>query len=211
MNVTVKVEGLKELQRELGIVGRDGVGFAAVVMLSRLALGARDQIRRAILPQHFTLRRPSFLKQGVRAIRATKQTLESFVEDIDPFMVLQEEGGEKIPYKEFLAIPLVGARPTLRALIRPEDRPDAVMQQGGFIRGQIMYRPEVVHAILKGGRRAVGKRLAAAADRGGIVPMYALVKSAHIPKRYGMQEAVEQFVEENYRAEFVRAAGQYVK
>jgi hypothetical protein len=166
-----EVKGIEEFAARLTAVERTQVPFTVVLGLTKLAQRGEKAVE-SELPSRFTLRRPDWAYSGVRAVPATKNTYYSAVRDINRYMELQETGGEKLPFKNKVAVPLSGARPTKTALIRAEDRPHAVLFGGphqaswkrhkggvftkytsGFIRGNILYR--VVQTV-QGGTR--GKR-----------------------------------------------------
>lgn len=193
MKLRAHISGLKEEIERLGAVGNRNLPISIAATLTRTASLAQKQVRQVTLPTHFTLRRPAWAKSGVRMIRATKAKLEAQVMDINPYMVPQEEGGEKFPHGKALAVPLKGARPSLKSIIRPENRPKAVMDNGGFIRNGIMYK------VKKG-----------SGGRSKIVPMYALVDAATIKPGYEFTKAVRDIVDANLQAEFRKAFAEFV-
>jgi hypothetical protein len=209
--VRVSIQNMDQVQAELRDINANQVPFATALALTKTAQGGQLKVRNDILPRQFTLRRVSWAKQGIRIQAATKQKLEATVQDINPYMDLQETGGDKLPYGSAIAVPLSGARPTLGALIADSDRPHAVMARGGFIRNGIMYA-----VALKAGRRgSIGKGIkgiskAASWDK-QIVPMYALVPRASIKPRYGFADAMKQVVEETFAQNFSTAFAQAVR
>jgi hypothetical protein len=202
MDVTISVKGLTETIRELISVDRDQIPFATAKALT-LTAKSRQKLVQATLGQRFILRREAWARQGVRIEPATKTKLQAVIKDINPYMALQEEGGQKLPmHGSKVAVPLTGARPTPRALIREENLPAAVMANGGFIRGNIMYR-----VVLKAGRRkavsrAIGGIREAANWARKIIAMYALVPHASVKKRYGFEQTVTQGVVDEFRRNF---------
>lgn len=185
MDVSIKVDTSSALR---GIRSdRDQIPFAVARALTLTAKDAQQRIIQR-LPQVFTLRRVSWEKQGVRITKATKQNWTAAVADIHSYMVLQETGGPKIPYGNHLCVPLRGARPVPTALIRKQDFPKVVMDQGGFIKRYrgllIMFR-----RIQKGVPRRRGQKL------GQIVPMYLLLTRAELKSRFGFAQTVQAVVD----------------
>ena len=82
----------------------DQVPFATAHALTLTAKAIQEAERKA-LPEHFTIRRPRVAK-GIQMRSATKRTLEAVVGSVDPFMLLQEEGGTKERHDKAMAIPL---------------------------------------------------------------------------------------------------------
>jgi hypothetical protein len=197
----IKVSGLAELQNELRSIRAEQIPFATALTLTRLVQDAQQFVREGVLPLKFTLRRVSWAKQGVRITPATKTRWVASVQDINRYMELQETGGEKIPYKNFIAVPLEGARPTERAMVAPENRPHAVMQRGGFIRDGIMYA-----VVFRAGRRGrvarsiTGISKAASWSR-KVIAMYVLTPRAIIgrnpDKLYHFIDSTKLVVEQN--------------
>ena len=211
--VRIQLEGFDQLKAELADIRVNQLPFASALALTRTAQDAQENDRSNVLPLKFTLRRASWAKQGVRITAATKTNLQASVQDIHPYMALQETGGEKIAYKNMLAIPLEGARPTLQSLIADENRPHAVMARGGFIRDNVMYA-----VALKSSRRGRVSRAIAGISKSAtwsrqVVPMYVLAPQAVIgrnpAKLYGFvaaaQEMVAQRFELNFRQAYLRA------
>lgn len=196
----IHVEGVDTARRLLDDLGRNQIPFFVYSNLTK-AVKSYQPVIWALLPKQFTIRRLGWARSGIRIRPATKQMFEAAIEDINKYMELQETGGTKLAFGKYLAVPLKGARPTLRSMIHGGDWPAQVMQHGGFIQQTkkgtlIMYR--VVFKGSRTGRRQAVKGMSASAEaafwqarkRGGIEPMYALVARAHIPKRYGFVEAI---------------------
>jgi hypothetical protein len=182
--MTIKVDA----DKARGQLRRDGenVRFSIARGLTLTAKDGQEAVQ-ASLSSKFTLRRRSWEEKGVRIRKATKQELTAIVEDIHEYMVRQEEGGTKFPYRRWICLPMKGARPTKSALIRKEDRPKAVMQNGGEILSiggnLIMFR-----RLAKNSRKH-GKR------KGELLAMYALVKRAKVDPRLGMAKTVQGVVD----------------
>lgn len=206
MQLRVVVEGFKEVQKEFAELDATQVPYASAVALTKTAQQGQAKVQES-LPVRFTIRRLAWAKGGVRIQPAKKTLLEARVQDINPYMERQETGADKLPkHGRFVAVPLSGVRGWYsRKLIAPEDMPDKVMEQGGFIRGSIMYR-----VTFKQGRRgrlskAVGGMQKAAKWSRKIVPMYALVRKAKMRARYDFRPTVEAVVQKNFRANFAEA------
>jgi hypothetical protein len=196
MRFAVKVNGMADLAGALDRFPND-LRFAQAMTLTRVAQAGQAAVRDA-LPEKFIIRRTAWASSGIVITPATKERLQSEVADRNSCMVLQESGGEKIPYKQFLAIPLEGARPSPRALIKTEDRPAEVMARGGFIRENtqgigIMFLPRKIFHRARRRRGMVGP--VNASKEQTIVPMYALVRRAEVPARYGMEQTVSEAVD----------------
>jgi len=187
-------------------------------MLSRLAAKSQRRIREVNLPSAFTLRRPAWARSGIKITPATKRKLEAEVYDRNPYMVAQEESGLKYPkFGRYIAVPLRGARPTRQALIRKQNLPHAVMQAGGFIRNNVLYKA----GTLKGpgmGRDELGTRVAREGPARRrrlsgrrVLPMYYLVDRWKWRPKYGFRKTVEDLVNAEYQAEFHKAFAQYTR
>lgn len=203
--ITVHIDNLKEIQAEMGAIGSDQLPYATALALTKTAQAGQAKVRSDVLPQHFTLRRAAWLKQNIRVEPATKTNLVSTVRDTYLAMVLQEAGGTKIPFGQFIAVPLKGARPSITSLIAPENLPAAVIANGGFINGNILYA-----VTLQAGRRGALKRGIKGISRAAswsrqIIPMYALVPRAYVPARYGFEPAVVQVVQNTFPDNFHEA------
>jgi hypothetical protein len=236
MQYFAEVTGITEFADKLNKVEREQIPFTTVLALTRIAQRGEQAVE-ASLPSRFTVRRYDWLKGNVKARPATKQTYVSVVQDTYRAMELQESGGEKLPFKNKVAVPLRGARPNIGSLIRDADRPHAVLfgsvggsalkrHRGGkltkyttgFIRGNILYRViQNFQAPLRmkrmGKKRAKGPLLPGGSftvpgpanlsrGKNEIVPMYALVPHANVPRRYGFYETVRSVVQSCWKAEF---------
>jgi len=206
MRFGVQIDGMDDLARSLDAMP-DQLRFAQAMTLTRLAQDGQASVR-ASLPEKFIIRRQAWAEGGIVITPATKTNLQSEVADRNSYMVLQESGGEKIPYKQYLAIPLAGARATPSALIRPDDMPAAVMARGGFIRSNaqgvgIMFLPAQIFHRERRRRGMIGPVNATKENQ--LRPMYALVKRAEVPARYGMEETVAAVVDANLDARWQEA------
>ncbi|ABF42188.1 hypothetical protein Acid345_3187 [Candidatus Koribacter versatilis Ellin345] len=218
--VAVKLEGLEQVQGELRDVAENQIPFATALTLTRVAQDAQKVVQSDVLPAKFTLRQPSFLKKGVRVTAATKQNLFSVVEDIDKFMQLQEEGGTKLPFGKYLAIPIVGgARRSQRALIATSDMPSALMANGAWIewtnggRVGVMFIRKVKQARRSSRKdKATGERQVKAGPQyAQITPMYVLVPRATVKARYQFVHNVLDVVSRVWRGRWDEAFKQAVR
>lgn len=194
----IQIQNLKQVQDEFRDIGANQIPFATAKALTRTAQDGQKVIQNNVLGARFTIRRASWAKSGIRITAATKQLLQAIVEDINKYMALQETGGEKLPYKQYIAVPLSGARPSLSAIVSDDNKPAAVMARGGFIRGNVMYAVSYARGQRRLSRTKGGYRSAQLQ----VVPMYALVHQARIKPRYGFQPAVVEVVEKNFDANF---------
>jgi hypothetical protein len=187
----------------MGALGSNDLPISIATMLSRLAAKAQSRIRAVNLPSAFHLRQPAFIRAGVRITPATKHKLEAEVYDRDEFMVAQEDSGLKYPkYHNFIAIPLRGARPTIQALIAKNNMPHAVMEAGGFIHNNIMYKRSS-RALHRPKRGAEGPSMR------GVLPMYYLVDHWKWQPKLNFRPTVISLVNQEYEAEFRKAFEQY--
>jgi hypothetical protein len=187
-------------------VRRDQQPFATALALTRTAQDAQAEIRRQ-LPSRFTIRTP-WVAKGVRYKPANKQNLTAVVYDVDPFMRIQETGGEKVSirkrvfdYGDYLAIP-IDARRTKRDVVRREDWP------------QNLIKPFVIHA--RDGRtylavHALAKKVRAKLTRGGFTIgkqvggtriMYILVRRETLRARFGFAATVRDVVDKRFNLNF---------
>lgn len=207
MIVSVKIEGLEEAKAAMRERRKSQLPYAIARALT-LTVKAKQPVIWALLPREFVIRRAAWARSGIRITPALKTKFEAVIEDINKYMGLQETSGSKLPkFGAYVAVPLRGARATPRALVRSEDLPHAIMQRGGFIREKsngklIMYR-----VAFKAGRRKKLSRSIVGISEGGnwsrqIVPMYALVKSAHVPARYHFVENVQRDLEGEFARQF---------
>ena len=203
--ITLTITNVQELATALGAIASDQLPYATALALTKTAQAAQQRIRTSEL-HRFILRRPAWMERNIRVEPATKAKPLAIVKDTYAPMALQESGGVKLPYKQFLAVPLEGARPTLRAL--PHPLPHEVMAMGGFIRGQVMYLP-AYQGKSRNARLGLTRHAPGRAFSREIIRMYALVARATIKPAYGFEAAVMQVVQEqfaeNFRAAFEQA------
>jgi len=212
--VNIKIEGMAAVQREFADIAANQIPYATALSLTRTAQDSQAVIRDQVLPKEFILRRASWARSGIRITAATKRVLMAAIEDINKYMELQETGGTKLPYKDMLAVPLSGARPTLRSLIRFEDYPAQVMARGGFINKVGSTLVMFAVALKRGRQKGLSRRVkgfAQAKWARQVIPMYALVPRATIPARYGFVKAVGQVVQARWRGNFEAAFQQAVR
>lgn len=183
------------------------VNYATVLALTRTAQDAQAEVRRQ-LPTRFTIR-TGWLSQAVGIVSATKDNLVSQVTDINPFMALQETGGEKTSFTgKAMGVP-VGARPTKRSIVGPSLFPHALMEQKGYFIAPISPGSKVFgvwkrtrpgHVIpgeyVKGQRRPrdFGMKL-----------MFVFKRAVQIEPRFGFMDTVRMTAEANLRKQFFDA------
>lgn len=211
MQVSVRVENMREVIARFRGIADDQIPFATALSLTQTAKLAQAEICKE-LPLRFTIRRLQWAKQGIRIAAATKRELVAILEDIHKYMELQEQGGAKVPqFGKFLAVPLSGARRSDKALINSNDLPHAVMASGlGFIRGNVMYRAAFVRSRSRRGFKGV-KGFQSGIWSRQILPMYALLPRATVPKRYGFEDIVRAVVGERWEEEFGKAFAKAVQ
>ena len=186
---------------------RDQVPFATALALTRTAQEARLEVQRE-LPTRFTVRTP-WVAKGVRYTPANKTDLTATVSDIDPFMRIQETGGEKVSihhrvfdYGDYLAVPL-DARRSKRDVVRKEDWPKNLIAPF-ILTAKDGRKYLAVHTFAKKfrghkGEFTIGKQV------GGTRLMYILVKRESIAARFGFVDTVRKVVNERFVDNF-RAA-----
>lgn len=220
--IKVEITGLKETVAEFEQIDKSQIPYALALSLTRTAqIVQRDE--RKGLGLHFTIRRRPFMEQGIRIKAATKSNPQAVIRDIDPFMDLQEEGGDKrahtkykaFTYKGLVAIPLKGARPNNTSLVKDENYPEAVMRRLGFIRRAktgtlIMYSLEFKR---KAGRRMRGTGLSKGGSwsQTGIKVMYALVPAWSVKKRWGFIQRASDSAQKAWSGEFEKAFQEAVR
>ena len=206
----VEIKGVDQVMRKLGALGKSDAPFAMAKTLTRLAQRSQHFIRTHTLMENFIIRRVGWARQGVRITPATKQTLAAEIVDINAYMGLQEEGGTKFALGKTLCIPLRGAKRTVKSIVRKEDYPAAVMQSGGFIRGNIMYRAKEKY---RNQRRRKGSEgpMNRTRKRNLIIPMYWLQPTATIKKRYHFERDVRAVVQAQFEPEFKKIWNEIVR
>lgn len=198
-----------EVIRSLGAVRTDQIPFGTARALTNTAREARDVVR-SEMPQRFTVRRP-WIQQGVRFSGATKQSLTATVFDKDPFMAIQETGGEKVSirkrvfdYGEYLAIPL-DARRSKRDVVDKRDWPQNLIHPYILTardgRKYLAVHDIVVANRIVGLRTARGKQKRATGTR----LMYVLVKRETVRARFGFRTTVERVARERFPINFAQS------
>ncbi|MBV9217352.1 MAG: hypothetical protein JO053_14380 [Acidobacteria bacterium] len=156
----------------------------------------------------FTLRNRWFEQQtplGIKITPATPATQFSEVKTAAYFLPRQDQGGTKIPYKKFLAIPIIpNARPSKTALIPSKNLPKnlknafelvtktgtrllCIRNSSGRGRGKFSALPQ------NGGRQT-----------SGLVPMYILVKKSTIKSADVFHKPIELTVKERLPGNMAR-------
>lgn len=209
MRIGIKIEGLAEAKAAMRERRKSQLPYAIAVGLTR-TVKAKQAVIWALLPQEFIIRRPGWARSGIRITPALKTRFEAVIQDINEYMGRQQTGGAKLPkFGRYVAVPLRGAKASPRSLVRAEDSPHSVMERGGFIREKsngklIMYRV----AFKAGAHRRLSSAIAGITSSSWsrqVVPMYALVSSASVPKRYHFIENVQRDLEGEFARQFERA------
>jgi hypothetical protein len=210
VNVTVKVE-MESAVRELRGIRDEKLPLAIAKSLTWTAGDAQRKVQQA-LPLRFTIRRLGWAKKGVRTIWATPQNLQAVVQDIHEYMGLQEEGGTKtrggrvFTWENYICVPIVGgARRKPGSIVRKDDYPDNLMKSGGggFVHGRVMYKRLAKarrYTVVRGPGAVLAKK-----ESSHLLPMYVLVPSAHVGKRYGFEQIVREAVDQLWRGRFDEA------
>lgn len=214
--ITVRIQNLDQVRAAFMGIRDDQIPFATARALSITAQQAANFISGTVVPSRFTVREPARMKQGVwGSERVDKRNLVATVADQKTFMGMQESGGMKVAVHghTFLAVPLSGARPSVSSRIDPANRPAAVMARGGFIRDGIIYATayKTSRRKLSGGRFGPRAPKMLVGDKGDIFPMYALVREADLPARYGFVKSVADVIARNFGENFLKAWLQAMK
>jgi hypothetical protein len=209
--IVIRLDNVEEVQREMGAIGSDQLPFAMALSITKTAQAVQSGEREQ-LPVRFTLRRAAWMKANIKVKAATKSDPQAVVTDTYDAMELQESGGAKYPYGQYICVPIVGgARRSISALIRDEDTPKALMASGdGFIRGNIMYRRGAQYKRAHKYTKWTGPNSSEQATaRAKITPMYVLVTRANVPARYDFAASAKQISNrvwpEQFRAAFLQA------
>jgi hypothetical protein len=132
----------------------------------------------------FTVRSPWYEPRtpvGIKREIATPTNLKARVHTSARFLQLHETGGDKIPYKNYLAIPTTNARKTKQSKIPSRLLPKNL--RNAFV------------IVSKGGvrllcvRKGTGKK-----SSRGVVPMYVLVKKSKIKEQSVFYKPIEKVV-----------------
>lgn len=210
---------------------QDQIPFATSVALNRLANAVQDT-ERAGISQRFTIRRPWVL-QGIKIEnrdRATKRLLQVTV-GVDAqrsFLSKFEIGGLKVPIgsSHAIAVPEIGVRPSVSAIIPTSKRPRAF----SFARRAVRHTSDF--AIFEGAQRTfliqrpdgsglIFQRTGGAASRKGrvrgqqqtanhgadpnLVLLYVLAPSVKIPPELEFYATAERVVSEQFASIFAKA------
>ncbi len=181
---------------------KNQIPFAIASALTKTAQDVQAEVRRQ-MPRRFTVRTP-WIAKGVRVKPSTKANLTAIVHDVDPFMNVQESGGEKksirrrvFDYGPYLAVPL-DARRNPRDVVRKEDWPANLIKP--FILTAADGRKYLaVHALAKKlrgqrGKLGIGKQVGGT----GVRLMYRLVEQADIKPRFGFTETARRVIAQKF-------------
>lgn len=145
--------------------------YATAVTLSRSAEHAQESIL-SRTRDVFTIRKnwltPGYMF-GINRKMARADDLNAEVYTRAPWMLFQEEGGIKLPKKEYLAVPQEGVRRTKKDLIPASEKPRALK------RSFIIWKTKSGPMLFK----RVGRGKAST-----IKPMYAFERSAKVAPRW---------------------------
>ncbi|MBV5330595.1 MAG: hypothetical protein JZU65_23690, partial [Chlorobium sp.] len=119
--IQIKTVGIEKTEAYLKALASGELRFGIAKGLTSLA--------NEELPQRFTLRTRWWDRgpYSIKTEKATKQNLTSKVFTMAPWMVMQEEGGTKLPTKsKRLALPMADVRRTKRDLVQKSQKPRAL-------------------------------------------------------------------------------------
>ncbi|MBF0629275.1 MAG: hypothetical protein HQL91_13750 [Magnetococcales bacterium] len=169
------------------------IRFAASMALTTTAKDAQAEVRRQ-LPQRFTIR-TGWVAKGIHVRAANKRDLQASVRVLDPFMAMQESGGNKSGlFGKDLGVP-VGARPTPTSITRPGSFPGAMLQRKGYFIAPIRKGSSV-----KGVWRRTGK-----GRRERMKLMYLFSRQVRLKPRFGFHETVRKVALQNFPRRFTEA------
>jgi len=166
------------------------LNYGTAVGLTRTAKEGQAAVQGALRGK-FTIRN-RWLDNSPIAIKITPATQATQFAEVytkAPFMQRQDEGGEKIPYKNYLAVPVIGgARPSKGALIPKRNLP-ANLQNAFVI---VTKQGKRLLCIRKGkaGRRSRKNR-----GTDGIVVMYFLEKAVKVKKADVFLQPIQKVVD----------------
>jgi hypothetical protein len=147
------------------------IRYATAVALTRSAEHAQESIL-SRTRDVFTIRKnwltPGYM-YGINRKTARADDLNAEVYTRAPWMLLQEEGGIKLPKKQYLAVPQEGVRRTKKDLIPSSEKPKALK------RSFIIWTTKSGPMLFKRVNRGKGSK---------IKPMYAFERSAKIEGRW---------------------------
>lgn len=166
--------------------------YATAVAITRSAEHAQDAIL-ARTRDVFTIRKnwltPGY-KFGINRKAARKDDLSASVYTRAPWMLLHEEGGNKLPKKQYLAVPQEGVRRTKKDLIPASQKPRALK------RSFVIWKTKSGPMLFKRVGRGKGST---------IMPMYAFERSAKIESRWQFVSTGIATVKQVYRKIFSSA------
>jgi hypothetical protein len=170
---------------------RNQVPFALANTLNRCADEAVTASKKS-LPSKFIVRN-NWISKGFRTAYARKANLVTTISHLDPFMALQEFGGDKVPLNvKSVAIP-VGARPTPSALTPQSKWPGRVGRRFFITKGGETLE------FQRSGRKSKGKRRKKHLDRRAgprqrdpnVKLMYVFRRSVPIKAKLGLIDTVK--------------------
>ncbi len=185
VSVKVKPDGGSKLDKQ--------VTFASAMTLTQVAQVAQTAVISDI-ESTFTVRnnwtKPSN-KFGIKAIPATKTSLESGVATDADWLSLHETGGTKTPKGKELAIPTQNVRRTKKQLIQRSQRPRALLGKRDVIlrtrAGRVLFQ--------RRGRKGQSR----------LVPLYNLEPRARIKKQSTLVETTDRIVRTKFDTIFTDA------
>ncbi|MBA2683482.1 MAG: hypothetical protein H0U66_03195 [Gemmatimonadaceae bacterium] len=201
MAITISVN-LEEFRQQVGYLGRTQLPFATALALSRCADTA-VATSKASLSSKFIVRN-NWIAKGFRTERATKEKLIATVSHLDPFMALQEFGGEKSPLNaRDVAIP-VGARSTPSALTPQSKWPGKLSRHFYITKGGNLLEFQRTGRKSKGARakRHVDRRAGPRPLDPNLKLMYVFRTSVRITPRLGLVETCRKVMAEDFGANF---------
>jgi hypothetical protein len=192
--ITISTNSLKVVA-DLNRAARKQIPYATSLALNATAEGAQAAAR-ASLGQHFTVRRRTFLENGIVVTKSNRRTwpnVSAYVSLRDEFMARQVIGGEKTARAGgSVAVP-VAARRTPQEITTPNKWPGRLLGGAGgkrkFFLGKIATGP-------RAGPMAVMRRTSA--DRYPLQVLYLLKPGVKVAPRWDFPAIVERHAVRNY-------------
>lgn len=170
--------------------------FAVSQAMNRTAIEVQQAVK-AAMPRRFTLR-SNWVVQGIRVEFSNKRKLEAVVYSRDKFMTLQEYGGTKKPFGNYLAIPTTLVRRSPKDKIRRSETPKALGDKA--------------EVITVGRRRFIALKKRRKGASGNMLRlMYMLIPQAGIQDRLGLNADGQRIARARFTQHLQAALEQAIK
>jgi hypothetical protein len=201
ITLNVKVSGMKEIEAALQGMSRQ-IPYAASNAINELAAEVQKE-GKAHIRSRLTVRGTWLDKSPIALKRtfANKKKLSASISTTAKFLPRQEEGGTKLPYRHWLAIPTSNVQRTASGQVRKKDKPANLTRK--FVittrHGQdvLFQRTGTEYKGTRAGRRRE--------KTGGIQAMYMLEPKARIKKATDFYRVAQSIVDKKWKAAFTKA------